>query len=64
MVDIRAERNERTRAKGHQHRNLVSACVCFNAELFDQILAEATSRGWTLSHMVRFLCEASIDGVE
>lgn len=32
--------------------------------LFQAIYNEASSRGWSFSHMVRFLCEASIDGIE
>ncbi len=32
--------------------------------LFKAILAEATTRGWSFSRMVRHLCEASIEGIE
>ena len=66
MVDIREERVEKTRAIGHQAkgRNGIKVNTYFNEELFQQILAEAKSRQWTFSHMVRFLCEASIEGIE
>lgn len=36
----------------------------FATPLFEQILAEAKSRGWSFARMVRHLCEASIDGIE
>ncbi len=38
--------------------------VSFTQELFDQIAAEALRREWGFSHMVRHLCEASIEGIE
>lgn len=38
--------------------------ITFPEELFEQIKAEAEQRGWTFSHMVRHLCEASIEGIE
>lgn len=64
MVDIREERVEVTRATGHVRGKLRQTSVVFNQELFDQIKAEALSRGWTFGHMVRHLCEASIEGIE
>ncbi len=38
--------------------------VSFTQELFDQISKEALRREWGFSHMVRHLCEASIEGIE
>jgi len=38
--------------------------ITFTEELFNQIELEARQRGWTFSHMVRHLCEASIEGIE
>lgn len=38
--------------------------IRFPESLFQQILAEATQREWSFSHMVRFLCEASVNGIE
>lgn len=32
--------------------------------LYEKILAESRLRQWTMAHMVRFLIEASIDGIE
>lgn len=64
MVDLRAERNEPTRAKGTSTFDGFRCCVWFNAELHKHILKEAKSRKWTFSHMVRHLCEASIEGIE
>ncbi len=66
MVDLRAERNEPTRAKGFRHPRYKAAMeqtIYFNDELHEAIRREARSRGWTFSHMVRHLCEASIEGI-
>lgn len=66
MVDIRAEWEQSTTALGYRrkgHHGVEIACY-FNEELFDQIKVEAVRRGWTLAHMVRHLCEASIDGIK
>lgn len=38
--------------------------VAFPEPLLDQIRAEAIKRGWSVSRMVRHLCEASIEGIE
>lgn len=64
MVDIRAERVEITKAKGFAWKGGKQSSIWFNDELHLQILEEATRRHWTFSHMVRFLCEASIEGIE
>lgn len=65
MVDLRAERNEPTRAKGTKvSSRSIEQCIWFNNELHEQIRAEAVQRGWTFSRMVRHLCEASIEGIE
>lgn len=64
MVDLRAERREPTRAKGHRRSgDNLEQTIWFNAELHAQIAGEALKRGWTFSHMVRHLCEASIEGI-
>lgn len=63
MVDHRSERNEATRAKGYRSDKGVEQCIYFNPELHEQIRQEAVRRGWTFSHMVRHLCEASIEGI-
>ena len=38
--------------------------VKFPEYLFQQIQAEARQREWSFGHMVRHLCEASIEGIE
>lgn len=38
--------------------------VAFPEPLLDQVRAEAIKRGWSVSRMVRHLCEASIEGIE
>jgi len=70
MVDLREERVQETKAigtirstkRGHIYGKAIT-CY-FNLELFNQIHAEARRRHWTFSHMVRHLCEASINGIE
>ena len=64
MVDFQAERNEPTRAKGHRRAKGLEQHIYFNPELHEQIRLEAVKRRWTFSHMVRHLCEASIEGIE
>lgn len=64
MVDLREERNESCNAKGSPRNDGFRCCVFINAELHKHILKEAKSRKWTFSHMVRHLCEASIEGIE
>ncbi len=51
-------------ATGQHRHNRRHVKVSFTKELFDQISAEALRREWGFSHMVRHLCEASIDGIE
>jgi hypothetical protein len=64
MVDIRVERERETRiAKGHTQTGGIVCSVYFNTELFNQLRAEAISRGWPMSRLIRHLCEASIDGI-
>lgn len=38
--------------------------IVFPTTLHDQIEAEAIKRGWSFGRMVRFLCDASIEGIE
>lgn len=66
MVDIRPERERESRiAKGHLHvAGGIVVSVYFNAELFQQLRAEALARGWPMSRLIRHLCEASIGGIE
>lgn len=64
MVDIREERNESTFAKGTKRKTGVIQSCWFNTELHEQIRLAAVKQGWTFAHMVRHLCEASIDGIE
>lgn len=64
MVDIRAEQRRVRPGNGSLRRTGVTVNVWFNPDLFEAIRAEAERRGWTLNRMIRFLCEASIDGVE
>ena len=48
-----------------QHRNgRPFVGVRFPQPLFEKILKEATNREWSMAHMIRYLCEASIDGIE
>lgn len=53
---------------GHKHRRNRNGRpaieVRFPQWLFDKIVAEAETRQWSTAHMIRFLCEASIDGIE
>lgn len=67
MVDIRPERTEDTRIVGRRKSiapgGMISTSVSFNEELFLDIMAEAKSRKWPFSRLVRHLCEASIDGI-
>lgn len=62
----RVDFNSRTisRAKGMPQFHKTAIRCYFPPELFNQIQAEAAKRGWSFSHMVIHLCEASIDGIE
>lgn len=67
MVDVREERNETTKVpkvRNGRCKTGANQSVWFNHELYDQVRAEAISRGWTFGRMVRHLCEASIEGIE
>lgn len=64
MVDIREERTQLKPGRGHSNRDRRVHSVWFNEELSKQIAEEARRRSWSFSHMVRFLCEASIEGIE
>ncbi len=50
-----------TRRRGGR---IVVSNIRFPDPLYFAILAEATKREWSFSHMVRHLCEASIEGIE
>lgn len=41
-----------------------SVRITFPDSLFAQIRREAVRREWSFSHMVRYLCDASIEGIE
>lgn len=41
-----------------------TTCIRWPRSLYDQIESEAKLRGWSFSHMVRHLCEASVNGIE
>lgn len=50
---------------GNRHKHGKRAVeIRFPEPLFQLILKEAAQREWSFSHMVRFLCEASIEGIE
>ncbi len=51
-------------AKGRRRGNRFLIYVGFSEGLFNQIRTEAARREWTMAHMVRHLCEASIEGIE
>ena len=43
---------------------IVVSNIRFPDKLYHEIVAEAKKREWSFSHMVRHLCEASIEGIE
>ena len=51
-------------ARGYTVHGKRAVKVTFGQALWDQISAEAKARGWPFARMVRFLCEASIEGIE
>ena len=51
-------------AKGQHRYHRRQVKISFTIELFEQISKEALRREWGFSHMVRHLCEASIEGIE
>lgn len=51
-------------ARGYNRHGKKEVKVTLGTELFEQIRAEAYSRGWGVARMIRHLCEASVDGIE
>jgi hypothetical protein len=68
MVAIRhgfiKDYNWSIKAVGRIKRGRRSIEIRFSEPLYAAILAEAKLREWSFSHMVRHLCEASINGIE
>lgn len=42
----------------------LSVTVVFPDGLYKQMLKEAIKRQWSMAHLIRHLCEASIEGIE
>ncbi len=69
MVNTRIENQEldskhKMQATGQRRHNRRHVKVSFTEELYNKIAKEASRREWGFSHMVRHLCEASIEGIE
>lgn len=64
--DLMNDMNRWSRPGGKHYRRKgrFNVHIAFPDPLYLQILAEATQRQWSFAHMVRHLCESSIDGIE
>jgi len=64
IEDQDLDSKHKLQAKGQRRHDRRQVKVSFTEELFQQIMAEANRHEWGFSHMVRHLCEASIEGIE